>query len=252
MPKPVIGILANATMIDADYPAYSVGRHNVEAIAELVGGTPIMIPGDPDLADPAHMIEICDGFVLPGGRPNVHPSEYGHAETEAHGGFDRGRDGTALALIRSCVARGQPILGICRGFQEMAVAFGATLHPEIRDLDGRDNHRMPPDGTVDEKFALRHDVTLTEDGPFAHIFGAATVRTNSLHGQGILDPGPRVVIDGTASDGTPEAIYIRDAKGFALGVQWHPEYQAAQDPVSRPLYQAFAQACRDWATRERP
>lgn len=249
MPKPVIGIISNATVIGEDYPAHYVGRHNVEAISQITGATPLLIPGDPALADPAHLMEICDGFVLPGGRPNVHPSEYGHAETSAHGSFDRGRDGLALTLIRACVPRGQPVLGICRGFQEMAVAFGATLHPEIRDLDGRDNHRMPPDGTTEEKFAMRHEVTLNENGPFAKIFGATKVMTNSLHGQGILDAGPNISIDGLAPDGTPEALYVNDAPGFALGVQWHPEYRAADDPVSRPLYTAFGRACEDWKAK---
>lgn len=247
MPKPVIGIVANATIIGDDYPAQSVGLHNVEAAAHVAGGMPLMIPARPDILDIDHLMQICDGFIFPGGRPNVHPSEYGHDETESHGAFDRGRDAVTLALIRGCVARGQPVLGICRGFQELAVAFGSTLHPEIRDLPGRDNHRMPPDGTVEEKFALRHQVNVSPNGPFSKIFGAAQVMTNTLHGQGILTPGARVIIDGTAPDGTPEAIYIQDAPGFALGVQWHPEYRAAEDPVSRPLFEAFGDACRNWA-----
>jgi putative glutamine amidotransferase len=152
----------------------------------------------------------------------------------------------ALPLIRAAVGRGQPVLGLCRGFQELAVAFGSTLHPEIRDLPGRDNHRMPPDGTLEEKFALRHEVRLTPAGPFARLMGAERVMTNTLHGQGIDTAGPRVAIDGRAPDGTPEAIYIRDAPGFALAVQWHPEWNAADDPVSRPLFRAFGEACRAW------
>ena len=125
----------------------------------------------------------------------MHPEEYGEVATEAHGDFDRGRDAIALGIIRACVERGQPIFGICRGFQEVAVAMGSTLHPEIRDLPGRDNHRMPPDGTMEEKFALRHIVSVTENGPFHKVFGATEVRTNSLHGQGIERVGARVVDD---------------------------------------------------------
>ena len=139
----------------------------------------------------------------------MHPSHYGHEETEAHAPFDPKRDGVTLPLIRAAVAAGAPVLGICRGFQELAVAFGATLHPEIRDLPGRMNHRMPPDGTVEEKFALRHAVTFAEGGTFHRLLGATEVMTNTLHGQGIIDPGPRVVIEGHAPDGTPEAIVIR-------------------------------------------
>jgi len=185
--------------------------------------------------------------VFTGGRPNVHPEEYGEPETEAHGTFDRDRDALALPLIRACVAQGLPILAICRGFQEMNVALGGSLHPEIRDLPGRDNHRMPPDGTLEEKFAMRHVVTVTEGGPFHRIFGATEVMTNSLHGQGIKKPGARIVVDGHAPDGTPEAIYVQDAPGFALGVQWHPEYQAGLDPVSRPLFEAFGKAAQAFA-----
>ena len=126
------------------------------------------------------------------------------------------------------------------------MAFGSTLHPEIRDLPGRDNHRMPPDGTLEEKFALRHSVRFTEGGKFHQLMGAQDVMTNTLHGQGIAQPGERVVIEGYAPDGTPEAIYIKDAPGFTLSVQWHPEWNACGDPVSRPLFEAFGDACRAW------
>jgi putative glutamine amidotransferase len=182
----------------------------------------------------------------------VHPEEYGEDATEAHGAFDRARDAVALPLIRACVERGQPFLGVCRGFQEVNVAMGGSLYPEIRDLPGRMNHRMPPDGTIEEKFALRHAVTFTEGGPFHRLFGASEVMTNTLHGQGIKCPGARIVIDGHAPDGTPEALYVEGAPGFTLSVQWHPEYRAAQDPVSRPLFAAFGDAARAWAAARRP
>jgi putative glutamine amidotransferase len=125
--------------------------------------------------------------------------------------------------------------------------MGGTLYPEIRDLPGRDNHRMPPDGTIEEQFALRHEVTVTQGGPFHRLFGSHKVMTNTLHGQGIKQAGPRVIVDGHAPDGTPEAIYIADAPGFTLCVQWHPEWNADADPVSRPLFEAFGEACRTWA-----
>ncbi len=176
------------------------------------------------------LLEVCDGFVLTGGRPNVHPEEYGEHATPAHGDFDRCRDAITLPLVRACVESGQPFFGICRGFQEVAVAFGSTLDPEIRDLPGRDNHRMPPDGTLEEKFALRHTVKFTENGVFHQLMGAQEVMTNTLHGQGIRHAGERIVIDGYAPDGTPEAIFIKDAPGFSLSVQWHPEWNAASDP----------------------
>jgi putative glutamine amidotransferase len=244
--RPVIGIIGNSYLINDQYPAHAAGTMNSEAIAEVSGCMPMIVPSDSKLVSVSELLELCDGFLFTGGRPNVHPSEYGHAETEAHGDFDRERDAITLPLIREAVERGLPVFGICRGFQEVAVAFGSTLHPEIRDLPGRENHRMPPDGTLEEKFAIRHKVTFTPDGPFAKLVGAQHVMTNTLHGQGITDAGDRIVIDGYAPDGTPEAIYVKDAKGFTYSVQWHPEWNAGLDPVSRPLFTAFGAAAHAW------
>ncbi|AUQ69867.1 gamma-glutamyl-gamma-aminobutyrate hydrolase family protein [Phaeobacter inhibens] len=247
MTRPKVGIIGNSYLINDEYPAHAGGTMNSEAVAEVAGCMPLLIPSDPRFLSVEELLESFDGFLLTGGRPNVHPNEYGEAETDAHGAFDRARDAIALPLVRACVERGQPFLGICRGFQEVNVAMGGTLYPEIRDLPGRMNHRMPPDGTLEEKFAMRHIVELTEGGVFHRLFGAAEVMTNSLHGQGIKAPGSRIVIDGTAPDGTPEGIYVKDAPGFTLAVQWHPEWDAANDPVSRPLFTAFGDAVRDWA-----
>jgi len=252
MTRPIVGIISNSYLINDQYPAHAGGTMNSEAIAEVSGALPLLVPANPQFCHVEALLARCDGFLLTGGRPNVHPEEYGEAETEAHGTFDRDRDSLVLPLIRSCVERGQPILGICRGFQEVNVAMGGTLHPEIRDLPGRMNHRMPPDGTLEEKFEIRHDVTFREGGVFERLYGQRIVRTNTLHGQGIKTAGPRVVVDGYADDGTPEALYIAEAPGFTLSVQWHPEYRAAKDPVSRPLFEAFGQAVADWASGARP
>jgi putative glutamine amidotransferase len=189
-----------------------------------------------------------DGILLTGARANVHPTRFGLEPHARHEPYDSDRDELALTLVQTCVERGVPLFGICRGFQEMSVAFGCSLHPEIRELPGRMNHRMPrletgeihPDPTV--VFADRHDVALVPDGVFAKLFGSETIRVNSLHGQGILEPGKRVVVEGVAEDGTIEAIRIADASGFALGVQWHAEYDAQRNPVNRALFQAFGEA----------
>lgn len=245
--RPVVGIIGNHYLVNDEYPAQAVGQMNLHAVSEVSGAMPLIVPAMPQFVGVDELMATCSGFVFTGGRPNVHPEEYGEEETPAHGTFDRDRDGLALPLIRACVAKGLPILAICRGFQELNVALGGTLHPEIRDLPGRDNHRMPPDGTLEEKFAMRHIVTMTEGGPFHRVLGSTEVMTNSLHGQGIKDLGDRVVIDGTAPDGTPEAIYVAGAPGFALGVQWHPEYKADVDPVSKPLFEAFGAAVKAWS-----
>ncbi|MEJ2028447.1 MAG: gamma-glutamyl-gamma-aminobutyrate hydrolase family protein [Maritimibacter sp.] len=252
MMRPVIGIIGNSALLGGDYPAYAGGKMNTAAVANVAEALPLLIPADPRCVSVEELLEVCDGFLLTGGRPNVHPEEYGEAPTPAHGDFDRCRDAVTLPLIRACVERGQPFFGVCRGFQEVNVAMGGTLYPEIRDLPGRMNHRMPTEGTIDEKFAIRHAVHLTEGGVFHKILGAQDVMTNTLHGQGIKQPGQRVVVDGYADDGTPEAIYVQDAPGFALAVQWHPEYNAGSDPVSRPLFEAFGDAARAWAAKKRP
>lgn len=242
--RPVIGIISNFYELNDQYPVYSAGTMNTEAIARVSGCIPLIVPAIPDYASVEDLMVHFDGFVLTGGRPNVHPEEYGHEETEAHGEFDRNRDRLVLPLVRACVEAGQPVMGICRGFQEVNVAMGGTLHPEIRELEGRQNHRMPPDGTLEEKFELRHEVEVSEGGPFHSMFGAKRVLTNTLHGQGICQPGPRIVIDGRADDGTPEAIYVQDAPGFTMSVQWHPEWNTENDPVSKPLFEAFGDAAR--------
>ena len=252
MARPIVGIIGNAHLINNEYPAHAGGTMNSQAIAEVSGAMPLLIPADPRLVAVEELLETCSGFLLTGGRPNVHPEEYGEEATEAHGAFDRARDAITLPLIRACVARGQPFIGVCRGFQEVNVAMGGTLHPEIRDLPGRMNHRMPPDGTLEECFALRHSVTFTEGGIFHKLMGAREVMTNTLHGQGIARAGCRIVIDGHAPDGTPETLYVKDAPGFTLSVQWHPEWNAGNDPVSRPLFQAFGTALADWAAGVRP
>ncbi|MGE4612048.1 MAG: gamma-glutamyl-gamma-aminobutyrate hydrolase family protein [Paracoccaceae bacterium] len=244
MRRPVVGIIGNAHEVASQYIVQGVGMMNLEAVSSVSNAVPVIIPALPSLGSVQEVISLCDGFVFTGGRPNVHPKHYGEEATEAHGQFDLDRDALTLPLIRACVAKSIPILGICRGFQEFNVAFGGTLHPEIRDIPGRINHRMPPDGTIEEKFEHSHTVQLTQGGVFAKLFGSDEILVNSLHGQGICQPGDRVVIEGRAPDNTPEAINIDGAENFALAVQWHPEWNAEHDEVSRPLFEAFGKALR--------
>ena len=243
--RPVIGVTGSTLLVESTYAVQGAGMRNLEAVAEVAGALPIVVPGMPDQTELAELLELCDGFLLTGGRANVHPSHYGHEETEKHGTFDHGRDGVVLPLIRSAVATGLPVFGLCRGVQEMNVAFGGALHPEIRELPGKMNHRMPP-GEKDPEiiFRKRHAVSLTPEGAFARLLGTTEIETNSLHGQAIIEPGARVLVEGVAEDGVIEAVSILDAPSFALGVQWHAEYDAANDPVSRRLFEAFGEAAR--------
>ena len=153
MSRPVVGIVGNHHLLNDTYRIHGAGLMISDSVANVAGCLPLIVPSDPALVDIDDLMETCDGFLFPGGRPNVHPEEYGQTETEAHGAFDRDRDRIALPLIRALTERGQPYLAICRGYQEVAVAFGSDLHPEIRDLPGRENHRMPPDGTIEEKLS---------------------------------------------------------------------------------------------------
>lgn len=248
MKRPVIGVIGNTRMIEDRFTVQLVGETNLRAVADVAGALPLMFAGTPAITDVGALLDVVDGILLTGGRANVHPSRFGVEPNAKHEPYDVQRDALALALVDVCVTRGVPLFGICRGLQEMNVAFGGTLHPEIRELPGRANHRMPrlengeihPDQAV--IFGDRHDVHLKPGGEFNRLLGCETIRVNSLHGQGILDPGDRVIIEGTADDGTIEAIRIADAPNFALGVQWHAEYDPQRNPVNRALFEAFGEA----------
>jgi putative glutamine amidotransferase len=246
--RPVVGIIGNSGRIENRFTVQMVGERNLRAVADVAGALPLIFAGCPEITDIGALLDVVDGIVLTGARANVHPSRFRTEPHPKHEPYDVSRDDLALALAEACVARSIPIFGICRGLQEMNVAFGGSLHPEIRELPGRMNHRMPrlengeihPDPTV--VFADRHDVALVPDGVFAKILGCESIRVNSLHGQGILEPGKRVIIEGVAEDGTIEAIRIADAPSFALGVQWHAEYDPQRNPINRALFQAFGAA----------
>ena len=245
---PVVGVIGSAHLVDGKFTAQRVGERNLRAVAETAGALPLIFAGSPEITDIGALLDTVDGILLTGARANVHPSRFGQDEDPAYEPYDHGRDALALPLIETCVARGVPLFGLCRGFQEMNVAFGGSLHPEIRELPGRLNHRalrldngeINPDPKV--IYAERHEVRLTPGGVFAKLLGAETIRVNSLHGQGILEPGRRIVVEGVAEDGTIEAIRIADAGGFALGVQWHAEHMADRNPVNRTLFEAFGAA----------
>lgn len=246
----VIGVIGNAYMIEGRFPVQIAGERMMRAVSEVSGALPLMFAASPKVTDIAALLDVVDGVLLTGARANVHPSHFGTEPTPAFEPFDQRRDAVALALTEACIARGVPLFGICRGLQEINVAFGGSLHPEIREIPGRMNHRMPrlangeihPDPSV--IFADRHEVRLVPDGAFARLFGRDVIRVNSLHGQGILDVGRRIVVEGVAEDGTIEAIRVADAPAFALGVQWHAEHDPQTNPINRALFEAFGDAVR--------
>jgi putative glutamine amidotransferase len=253
--RAVVGVIGNAHLVDDRFAVQHVGERNLRAVSEVANALPLMFAASPEITEVEELLDVVDGILLTGGRANVHPTHFNLAPDPRHEPYDEARDTLALKLVRTCVERGIPLLGICRGLQEMNVAYGGSLHPEIRELPGRMNHRMPrletgeihPDATV--VFADRHDVQLKPEGVFARLLGRDLIRVNSLHGQGILEPGGRIVIEGIAEDGTIEAICIEGAPGFALGVQWHAEYDPQQNPINRAIFLAFGEALRAYQTR---
>ena len=246
--KPIVGVIGSAHLVEGKFPAQRVGERNLRAVAEMTGALPLMFAGSPEITDIGALLDTVDGILLTGARANVHPRHFGEDEDPRYEPYDHKRDVLALDLIQAAVGRGVPLFGICRGFQEMNVAYGGTLHPEIRDLPGRLNHRAPrlPNGEfhpdIEVVFADRHEVRLTPGGVFARLLGTDCIRVNSLHGQGILKPGDRIVVEGVAEDETIEAIRINEAPGFALGVQWHAEHEPRRNLVNRALFEAFAAA----------
>ncbi|MGF1551960.1 MAG: gamma-glutamyl-gamma-aminobutyrate hydrolase family protein [Paracoccaceae bacterium] len=238
--RPLVGVTANAVFVGDLYHAQVCGDRTLEALTATTDCQPVILPGMPEAASTAELAEMLDGLVLTGGRPNVHPEEYGEADDGRHGPFDRGRDRVMLPLIRAMIEAGKPVFGVCRGIQEINVAYGGALHPEVRDEPGRMNHRMPQgEKNPDVIFRPRHRVDLAEGGVLARLLGCGDVVVNSLHGQAVWRPGAGVAVEGVAEDGTIEAISVAGARRFSVGVQWHAEYDAARDPVHRPLWQAF-------------
>ena len=251
MPRPFIAVTTDIKHVDP-YDWHATPSPYVDAVIAAADGLPLLVPSVGDRLDIETLLDRVDGVLVTGSRSNVHPSHYGAKETEGHAPFDPARDATTLPLIRAAIARGLPLLAICRGIQELNVALGGTLTAQFQTVRGIENHEYPTEGSPDERFALAHDAHVAEGSCLADILGAGPVRVNSLHTQALDTPGEGVVVEATAMDGTIEAISVRSAPGFVVGVQWHPEYWAkgeaadADDPSNRILA-AFSDAARNFA-----
>jgi putative glutamine amidotransferase len=205
-----------------------------------VGALPIAIQPMGDVQ--TGVLDRIDGLLIPGSGSNVHPSQYGCPESLTPDRHDPARDSTSLPLIRAAVARGMPVLAICRGIQELNVALGGTLLQNIHDIEGRNDHRAKGEGSAEKAYGPKHIVTVT--GVLARIIGADAIMVNSLHTQAIDRLGEGLVVDALAEDGTIEAVSAPAAPGFVLGLQWHPEWKWAENPASAAIFQAFGDACR--------
>ena len=246
---PLVAVPADIRELDG-YRWHAVPSQYLEAARDAAGVTPVIVPAHGEASLPP-ILDAVDGLLVSGSRTNVHPSLYGETPSPAFEPYDDARDGTSLPLIRHAIERGLPVLAICRGIQELNVALGGTLATEIQERKDRDDHRMTPSDEADVRFAIKHDLAIAPDGVLAGILGAGT-RVNSLHRQAIERTAPGLRVEATAPDGTIEAVSVRGARGFALGVQWHPEYWARRSASSRDyaswtLFAAFGEAVRSHA-----
>jgi putative glutamine amidotransferase len=234
----IVGIPVCAKLVN-EMPYHQTPARYAAAVLDAVGALPVLIPplGERMLG----LLDTIDGLLVPGSPSNVHPSHYEGGESETPDFHDLERDHTTLPLIRAAIARGIPLLAICRGIQELNVALGGTLIQRVHIRDGRHDHRGGL-GTLDVRYGPRHPVAVT--GLLAKILGADTITVNSVHGQAIDRLGAGLVVEATAPDGTIEAVALPDAKGFVLGVQWHPEWAYAANPHSLAIFSAFGDACR--------
>ena len=247
MTAPVVLFTADSRDFDG-YTWHCAPTTYLEAVLAVSGGMPLILSAFGARLDLDAVLDRVDGVVATGSRSNVHPSHYGVAATEAMGPYDEVRDATSLPLIRRTIERGIPLLCICRGLQELNVALGGTLASDVQDLPDRMDHRYPDVADMDGKFAIRHGVTVTAGGCLGRIVDGE-IRVNSLHRQAVARLSDRLAVEATAPDGTIEAVSVKGATGFTLGVQWHPEYWATTDGPSKAILQAFGAAVAAAAAR---
>jgi putative glutamine amidotransferase len=242
--KPLVALVADIREFDRYHWHVSPTQY-IDAVADVSGVMPVIVPALAQRTDIDAVLSGVDGVVLTGSKTNVHPARYGETPGPQFEPYDIARDDTSIPVAQAAIERGIPLLAICRGIQELNVALGGTLAAEIQERDGAMDHRAPESDDQDVRFALAHDVALDKKGCLAPVFDPAdTLTVNSLHRQAIATLAPGLRVEGTAPDGTIEAVSVRDARAFAIGVQWHPEYWAKSDRTSRALFEAFGEAVR--------
>lgn len=243
MSKPIVAVSTDTKQFE-NYTWHAAPQQYLEAAIVGADVSPVLVPSFGDRFDLDTLLDRVDGVIITGSKSNVHPSLYGGEATEANGPYDHARDATTLPLIRKAIARGIPLLAICRGIQELNVALGGTLATEIQEREGAMDHRAPTSDNQDERFAIRQAVTIAPGSCLADIFGAGDIQVNSVHRQAIDRLGSRLQVEAVAPDGTVEAVSVRDARSFAVGVQWHPEYWVKSDGNSLKIFRAFGEAAR--------
>ena len=245
--QPLVAVSTDVRQFD-NYTWHAAPRQYLEAAIAGAGVFPVLVPSFGDRLDLDSLLDSVDGVMITGSKSNVHPSLYGGDASEANGPYDPARDATTLPLIRRAIERGVPLLAICRGIQEMNVALGGTLATELQEREGSLDHRAPVSDNQDERFAIRQTVSIKPGTCLAGVFGAGEILVNSVHRQGVGQVGPLLQIEAVAEDGTVEAVSARNARAFAVGVQWHPEYWVHSDSISARIFSAFGDAVRGHAS----
>ena len=243
-PKPLVAIPCDAKQIDT-HIFHAVGEKYIDAVRDFCDCTPLLVPATRRPLDLEEILSWADGLFFTGAISNVEPHHYDGAAPRDEVLLDPQRDAITLPLLEAAIDAGLPTLCICRGFQELNVVRGGTLHQHVQEVDGRFDHREPKEQPNDVMYAPAHPVTLTQGGLLQEIVGGASqIDVNSLHQQGIDRLGDGLKVEAQAEDGTIEAVSLPEATGFLLAVQWHPEWQPDRSPAYRAILEAFADAVR--------
>ncbi|MEM8814917.1 MAG: gamma-glutamyl-gamma-aminobutyrate hydrolase family protein [Pseudomonadota bacterium] len=248
VPKPVIAVPCDRRIVPP-HPFHMVGEKYVAALTDASDALPLLVPVLPDRIAIDAMLDRVDGVLLTGSPSDIEPKHYTDEDGHPDATRDPHRDALNLPLARRAIERGVPLFAICRGFQELNVSLGGTLHQKLSLIDGMLEHKENPADPLEVQYGPKHDVSLEPDGLIAKLCGKRQLRVNSLHGQGVRDLAPGLSVDARADDGLIEAYTVDAAKAFALAVQWHPEWQVLDNPDSTALFRAFGEACRDYHAR---
>lgn len=248
--KPVIGVPADRRVL-APHPFHMVGEKYLTAVRDGAGGIPLMIPALGSSIEPDELLAHCDGLLLSGSPSNVEPHRYGGEPSREGTLHDAERDATTLPLIRRALETAVPLLALCRGFQELNVVLGGTLHQLVHEVPGYGNHKEDPEDPVEKQYGPAHYVTLVEGGLLRRLAGKDRVQVNSLHSQAVARLAPGVTVEAVADDGLVEAFRVDTAEAFALAVQWHPEWKVTENELSMAIFRGFGDACRTRAAKRK-
>jgi putative glutamine amidotransferase len=244
--KPVVLVPACNRML-GQHPFHVAGKKYVDGV-RLAGCQPLIVP-TAQIDELDSLLDLAHGVLLTGSASNVHPSHFGETVLDPELPLDPERDEWTLPLIRRVLERGMPLFAICRGFQEVNVALGGSLHQAVQAVPGRQDHRAPTNSDAEVQYGLAHDVYVQSGGVLSRLLDESKFRVNSVHGQGASRLARGLRVEALAPDGLVEAFSLSGASGFNLCVQWHPEWQATESPVSTRLFKAFGAACEGFRDR---